>query len=184
MSTALGQRRTAPPVARPAGFAPGYAAWEPRFRADRDTPVFAVIGVEDRSNAGDVARARMRDTFGGPEGPVVLEHGRIRTAEGTRTDIWFAYWRAPDDYARWAGTADVTGLWQDDALFSGPVGIWREVGRVSLDYNETSSSRPDGITGLHKLADEIAVTDLHGYWGSARDQIGRASCRERVCSTV
>ena len=169
--SALGQQRTAPPVARPEGFVPGYVAWEPRFRQGRDTPMFAVIGVEDRGEAGDEVRARMRDTFGDADGPVVLEHGRMRTADGSRTDIWFAYWRAPADYARWAARSDVAGFWQDDAMLAGPVGIWREVGSISLDHNETSSSRADDITGLHKLADEIGVTEIHGYWGSARDRI-------------
>jgi Haem-containing dehydratase len=169
--THLPQRRSAPPVHRPEGFAPSYDSFEPRFGPGNDHVMFALFGVENRGGDASCVIARLTATFSGPDAPEVLEHGRIRADYGPHAKVWFAYWRTQSDYNKWLSRDDVIALWSDDTLLEGPIGIWREAGVISHDYNETSFSRTDALTGLVHLSDGVAITDIHGYWGSARDRL-------------
>lgn len=173
--TDLPQRRTAPPVHRPDGFQVAYDSFEPRFGPGKDHVMFAQFGLENRGGDASAVRARLVAGFTGTDAPNIVEHGHVREGFGPSAEMWFAYWRSRDIYDRWMTRNDVAGLWNDDALLSGPIGLWREAGVISLDHNETSFSRAEDISGLVHLSDGLAVTDIHGYWGSTRDRIVAAA---------
>jgi Haem-containing dehydratase len=173
--TDLPQRRSAPPVHRPAGFQVAYDSFEPRFGPGKDHVMFAQFGIENRGGDASAVRGRLMTGFAGTNAPNIVEHGHVREGFGPKAEMWFAYWRSRDAYDRWLDRPDVAGLWNDDALLTGPIGLWREAGLISLDYNETSFSRAENISGLVHLSDGLAVTDIHGYWGSARDRIVAAA---------
>jgi hypothetical protein len=173
--TDLPQRRTAPPVHRPDGFQVAYDSFEPRFGPGKDHVMFAQFGIENRGGDASAVRARLVAGFAGTDAPDIVEHGHVREGFGPNAEMWFAYWRSRDAYDCWLSRADVAGLWNDDVLLAGPIGFWREAGVISLDHNETSSSRGDDLSGLVHLSDGVAVTDIHGYWGSARDRIVAAA---------
>jgi hypothetical protein len=173
--TDLPQRRTAPPVHMPDGFQVSYEGFEPRFGPGKDHVMFALLGIENRGGDTSAIRARLLAALIGHDAPEIMEHGRVREGYGPNAEIWFAYWRTKNDYERWLARTDVAGLWADESLLQGDIGLWREAGIISLDHNETSSSRADALTGLVHLSDGIAVTDIHGYWGSARDRLVAAA---------
>jgi hypothetical protein len=173
--TDLPQRRTAPPVHRPEGFQVAYDSFEPRFGPGKDHVMFAQFGIENRGGDASAVRARLVAGFVGTDAPDIVEHGQVRDGFGPKAEMWFAYWRSRDSYDRWLIRADVADLWADEILLTGPIGLWREAGVISLDHNETSFSRAENISGLVHLSDGVAVTDIHGYWGSARDRIVAAA---------
>jgi hypothetical protein len=173
--TNLPPRRTAPPVSRPEGFEVAYDSFEPRFGPANNHVMFAQFGLENRGGDASEIRGRLVACFSGHAAPEVVEHGRVREGFGPKAEMWFAYWRSQDSYRAWAARDDVTALWNDDSLLTGPIGVWREAGIISLDHNETSSSRGDDLSGLVHLSDGVAVTQVHGYWGSARDRMVAAA---------
>ncbi len=173
--TDLPQRRTAPPVNRPEGFEVAYDSFEPRFGAGKDHVMFAQFGIENRGGDASAVRARLIAGFVGLHAPEIVEHGHVREGFGPKAEMWFAYWRSQGDYLNWLAREDVVSLWNDDSLLNGAIGLWREAGIISLDHNETSSSRGENLSGLVYLSDGLGVTDIHGYWGSARDRIVAAA---------
>ncbi len=173
--TDLPQRRTTPPVYRPDGFEVSYDSFEPRFGPGKDHVMFAQFGIENRVGDPSSVRGRLVAGFNGTDAPEIVEHGHVREGFGPNAEMWFAYWRSHEAYLRWLARDDVAELWNDDTLLDGPIGLWREAGVISLDHNETSFSRAEDISGLVHLSDGVAVTDIHGYWGSARDRIVAAA---------
>lgn len=170
-----GPRRLAPPVNRPAGFAPTYAAFEPRFAAGTDDLVVAIFGIENRGGDAGPLRRRLLGALMRADGPVTIEHGVVRAGYGPPSEVWFAYWRDIAAHARWSTASGIDALFDDASLLEGTLGLWREQGLISLDHNETSHSRADDLTGIATLADAVATTDIHGYWGSARDRLAAAA---------
>lgn len=175
MSHDLPPRRRAPPRHQPPGHSVAYDAFEPRFHASRPDPLLLVIGLEHRGGDAGGVRERLLAALGAADGPDVLEHGAVRPGLGGPAEVWFAYWCAPDAYARWTATSGIDELFGDRSLLVGGVGLFRERCFLSLDHNETSGSRPTRLSGLATLGDGMATTDLHGYWGSARDRIVAAA---------
>ena len=168
-------RRRAAPVHQPEGFKAEYDAFEPRFAAGVDNLMLAMFGIENRGGDASDIRRRLLSTLGGPQGPDVLEHGGVHEGYGPSGEIWFAYWRGPAAYDRWTAQSGIEELFADAALLDGPLGLWREYGLLSLDHHETSGSRPDDLTGIATIADAVAITEIHGYWGSARDRLVAAA---------
>lgn len=174
----LGPRRTAPPVSRPDGFAPEYVAWEPRFAADVDGVFLCMFGIELRGSDPRQVRDRLVASFAAPGGPEILETGTVRAGYGQPGQIWFGYWRTRSAYQQWTAQSLVAEFWADDELLTGDVGVWREECWISLDHNETSYSRDADLTGLGLFSDGLAETQIHGYWGSARDRIVAAAASD------
>ena len=170
----IGPRRTAPPVARPDGFEAPYDAFEPRF-LDHDEIVLVIFGIETRSGDGSKLKSRLLDELQRVDGPAILEHGAIVDGFGPKSEVWFGYWKTQEQYEIWLGESQIESLFADDTLLGGDIGLWREYCLISLDYNETSYSRSDNISGLGNFSDAMEVTPHHAYWGSARDRIVAAA---------
>lgn len=162
---------------------PGYVAFEPRFAAEVEGIFLAIFGLEERGPDLAGIGARLMATLVAPGGPAILESGTVRPGFGAPGQIWFAYWRSRGDYEQWCARADVAALWADDSLLVGDVGLWREEAWISLDHNETSYSRDADLTGLGQLGDGLAETEVHGYWGSARDRITAAATSDLAAAT-
>ncbi len=166
----IGPRRKAPAVHRPDGFEIQYDAYEPRFK-QLDDFVMVIFGVEIRSGDGQTIQARLLQELSHDLGPVLLEHGQVKAGFGPNSKVWFAYWVSQAGYENWCAQSGIEDLFADETLLGGDIGLWREYCHVSLDYNETSYSREDDVSGLANFCDEIEVTPHHGYWGSARDRM-------------
>ena len=170
----IGPRRKAPPVARPEGFEAPYDAFEPRFK-DHDEIVLVIFGIETRSGDSSKLKSRLLDELQRVEGPAILEHGAIVDGFGPSSEIWFAYWKVQEQYELWLRESEIESLFADATLLDSDIGLWREYCLISLDYNETSYSRSDNISGLGNFSDAMEVTPHHAYWGSARDRIVAAA---------
>ncbi len=168
--TNIGPRRKAPPVAKPEGFEPPYDAFEPRFR-DIDDLVLVTFGIENRGGDDTGAKARLLTELSHETGPSVLEHGRVKTGFGPNCEVWFAYWKSQSQYDAWLAASEIEALFEDNAFLTGPVGLWREYSRISLDHNETSGSRAENVSGIANMADAMEITPDHAYWGSCRDRM-------------
>jgi aldoxime dehydratase len=87
-----------------------------------------------------------------------------------------AYWRDPTRFAAWHARPEVAA-WIDDR--SDPfVGRWMEVGRVSPRALDTLIADAETNWGLARLADDIAITYDHAYWGGTRDRIQIAASQD------
>lgn len=172
----IGPRRSAPPRNRPEGFSPAYDAFEPRF-ASHDCIVLVMFGFEARARTTipGALKARLEACLATEPRPAIREAGVTLGAASLHAEMHFVYWKHVPDYQAWVETSGIETLFDDETLRNGDVGLWREICFLSLDHNETSSSRHDELTGLANMADQMAVTVHHGYWGSARDRIVTAA---------
>lgn len=168
---------------RPPGHQPRYPAWTVRFGEDVPELVFAQYGVQtadgsdDRSAGPAVAAAAAR--FEGPDAPVHLDRAVHRDAHGARDDVLMAYWTDPGSHRRWE---ERTAAWWSGLDADGPVGHWREVARIPTSHLETLHSGEHHDNGTSHLL-PMEVTDVHDYWGAARDRIP-ASAKEPLAGEL
>lgn len=164
-------RRKAPPANMPPGFEAPYTSFEPRF-ASRDELIMVMFGIEERGGEDAALRERLLACLNADGGPVILERARMADGFGPPTQVWFAYWSAPADYSAWRDSSGIEAVFDDAELLSSDTGLWRETCHISLDHNETSFSRDTNLSGLVNLDDTVmGTTDIHAYWGSARDRL-------------
>ncbi|MFC3052007.1 phenylacetaldoxime dehydratase family protein [Kordiimonas pumila] len=169
-------RRSAPPVNRPDGYEPTYDAFEPRF-ASHDYIVLVVFGFEmpDAHSAPGAVKTRLEMCLKAAPQPVIREAGITASSIGPHAEMHFVYWKTIADYEAWVKNSGIEEVFGDASLLSGQVGLWREICFLSLDHNETSGSRSEELSGIANIADQMAITPHHGYWGSARDRMVAAA---------
>jgi len=170
----IGPRRTAPPVSQPEGFVAPYDAFEPRFKALNDL-LLVIFGIEVRAGDATALGQRLLKELDRNDGPELLEHGLVKDGFGPSSQTWFAYWKSQNDYETWLSNSEIESMFADPSLLTGNLGLWREVCHISLDHNETSSSREDALTGIANLCDGLEITPTHAYWGSMRDRMVAAA---------
>ena len=168
---------------RPAGHVNHYDTWEVATPAHCTHYVRCLIGVESRGADASALLARVCDTFAGAVGPASLGRGIATGAGGERSDIFYAYWNSPAHYASWLTTPRVASLWTDDGHLEGPVGLWRESMVIPVERNETNYSNDAAYDGIAQIDKQMRKTDVHGYWGSARERIP-ASARDTMPSAA
>ncbi|WP_093299969.1 phenylacetaldoxime dehydratase family protein [Variovorax sp. NFACC27] len=168
---------------RPAGHVNHYATWEVATPAHRTHYVRCLVGVESSGADASALLERVINTFAGAVGPASLGRGIATGPGGERSDIFYAYWNSPAHYAAWLTTPQVASLWAADALLEGPLGLWRESMVIPVERNETNYSNDAAYDGMAQIDKQMRKTDVHGYWGSARERIP-ASARDTMPSAA
>lgn len=171
-STTPGTRR---PSLRPAGHVNQYDTWEIAIPAGASHYVRSLIGVESRGGDACELVDRVIALFDEPNGPATVSRGVAASAAGEHTDVFFAYWRSADDFSSWLAAPRVASLWADDAFITGPLGLWRESMVIPVERNETNYSNDAAYEGIAAMDPVMRKTDVHGYWGSARERIPASS---------
>lgn len=156
---------------RPQGHVNHYDTWEVVTPARSTHYVRCLIGVESRGGDASALLERVIGSFSVAVGPASIGRGVATGAGGERSDIFYAYWNSPAHYASWLMTPQVASLWSDDTLLQGPIGMWRESMVIPVERNETNYSNDAAYDGIAQIDKEMRKTDVHGYWGSARERI-------------
>ncbi|MFJ6899546.1 phenylacetaldoxime dehydratase family protein [Streptomyces hokutonensis] len=166
--------RTAPP-----GHTPRFTAYSARFPEGTDAFVFAQYGCQAPSREeAERAAAGLAALFTGPDGPDLVDRGSFYDTAGAHNVALLAYWYDPSRHRRWRESETVRAAW-DGLPAQGPVGHWREESVVPVERNETlhTHRREDYATsGLSQSgALELPETQVHDYWGAARDRIAASA---------
>ena len=166
--------RTAPP-----GHTPRFTAYSARLPEGTDAFVFAQYACQapSREEAAQGA-AGLASLFSGPDGPDVVDRGSFLDTAGTHNAVLMAYWYDPNSHRRWRASEAVRSAW-DSLPVQGPIGHWREESVIPVERNETlhTHHREDYATsGLSQSAAvELPETQVHDYWGAARDRIAASA---------
>jgi len=125
--------------------------------------------IDDRAAAR--VRALGATLMDGEHLPRHVERARVVNA-AEPTTAFLAYWTDPAEHDRWLVRSDV------DDLLNGAESthITVETATIPADRWETLHSTDVPTPGVRQVLD-VAVTDVHEYWGAARDRIAAsASC--------
>ncbi|MFE2426523.1 phenylacetaldoxime dehydratase family protein [Streptomyces sp. NPDC059373] len=169
--------RTAPP-----GHTPRFTAYSARFPEGTDAFVFAQYGCQAPSRVeAEKAAAALAGLFtgpDGPDGPDLVDRGSFVDTAGAHNVVLLAYWYDPSRHRRWRESEAVRAAWERLPVL-GPVGHWREESVIPVERNETlhTHRREDYATsGLSQSgALELPETQVHDYWGAARDRIAASA---------
>jgi hypothetical protein len=155
----------------PAQHTPRFPAFTGIFPPECTAYVMGQYGVQ--SAAGSVreaAAADMRERFGSPSRPDVVNRGSFTDSSGLKNTVWFAYWLDPARHRAWvtegkrSNPVQGAGWWWEEALV--PV-----VATETL-HTHRQDQYPTG--GLAEILGQES-TELHDYWGSARDRMRQSS---------
>ena len=141
---------------RPKGHVPEVPAWTTVGLPKRT--VFSMMFVSGADRAANVEdlKAELTD---GPDTPSHLERARIVNTDDQAT-AFLGYWTSPESQRRWQ---------QRSRALSQP-GVLQETAVIPAERWETLHSTPDITPGVRNLL-AVEMTDVHEYWGAARDRI-------------
>ncbi|MDT9685909.1 phenylacetaldoxime dehydratase family protein [Streptomyces sp. TRM76323] len=133
--------------------------------------VMGQYGVQSASGAiHERAAAEMRERFQSANRPDVVNRGSFTDSSGLTNTMWFAYWLEPARHRSWVA----------EGKHSSPVqgaGWWWEEALIPVESTETLHTHQQEqypTSGLAEILDQES-TELHDYWGSARDRMRKAS---------
>lgn len=144
---------------RPEGHTPQAPAWTAVSLPE--ATVYSMLfarGPEATSAVGDLRRA----LISGDDTPSHLERARVAN-DNDPVAVFLGYWDDPGAYRRWQERADVR------ASLSLP-GVLEEAATIPADRWETLHSTAEETPGVRNLS-PAQPTDVHEYWGAARDRI-------------
>jgi phenylacetaldoxime dehydratase/aldoxime dehydratase len=143
--------------------------------------LFAQYGVQAATaEEAESALDEIVPLFKRGERPTVLDRGTFVDADGYANAMIMAYWFQPDAYQRWAAQPAVQGYWESLPT-SSPIGYFRETAIIPRDHIETLYTPHDphvyDTPGVAQHV-EMQVTEIHDYWGAARDRISASETDE------
>ncbi len=147
---------------RPEGHVPQVPAWSAVDLPERT--VFSMLfvrGVEDSTVDALLEVVRTGDDI-----PDHAERARVVNASEP-TAVLLGYWTDPLRHTRWGVRSDVM------AAVARP-GVVVETAIIPADRWETLHSTDHVTPGVRNLL-PAALTDVHEYWGAARDRIGASA---------
>jgi aldoxime dehydratase len=151
---------------------PPAPAWSASF-AQRSAPVvMAYFGAQIESPALRDRGGRMREFFGGCDGPANYELAKYVDRRGFQTLLVSAYWTDPTGYQTWEQRSGFATWWNDPCRLNERYGYFREILSVSPERFETIFSR-NCLVGIANTGGCPVVGPIreHNYWGSMRDRI-------------
>ena len=146
-------------VNRPEGHTPQAPAWT--AVALPEVTVYSMLFARNPESASAAIEMRVALTTG-DDTPSHLERARVVNEE-VPTAVFLGYWEDPGAYHRWRERADVK------AAMSLP-GVLEEAATIPADRWETLHSTGETTPGVRNLS-PVQPTDVHEYWGAARDRI-------------
>ena len=141
---------------RPNGHVPFCQAWS-AVNLPQQT-VFSMFFVRGAEGEATVDQLRTELTYG-TDTPDHLERARIVNSEDRET-VFLGYWTDAESHKKWSLRSRALSrpaVLEETAIV--PSGRW-----------ETLQSTPEITPGVRNLT-AVELTDVHGYWGSARDRI-------------
>ncbi len=143
-------------ASRPPGHVPNVPAWSAISPPDRTA--FSMIFVRGTGHATTLDELREELTEG-TDTPSHLERARVVNADEDVT-VFLGYWTDPESQLRWCGRS---------RALSRP-GVLEETAIIPAERWETLHSTPEVTPGVRNLL-AAQLTDVHEYWGAARDRI-------------
>ena len=144
---------------RPPGHTPAAPAWTAASLPE--ATVYSMLFA--RGPDTTTATAALREALiAGNDTPSHLERARIDEDDG-HSSVFLGYWDDVTTHARWHGRTDVA------AALALP-GVLEESATIGADRWETLHSTSEETPGVRNLS-PVEPTDVHEYWGAARDRI-------------
>ena len=154
---------------RPEVHVPNVPAW-----SAVDLPVrtaFSMIMVREARNASTVEELKAELT-GGTDAPDHLERARIVNTD-EHVSVFLGYWTDPESQLRWC---------QRSRALTRP-GVLQETAVIPAERWETLHSTPEITPGVRNLL-AAELTDVHEYWGAARDRIPASATSDLAGETA
>ena len=140
---------------RPEGHVPNFPAWSVEKLPDHTA--FSMVFV--RADDGSTVEALRQELTNGPDVPDHLERARVVNTADQPT-VFLGYWTNPESQLRWSRRAQ--SLSHPEVLM--------ETAVIPAKRWETLHSTPEMTPGVRNLR-AVELTDVHEYWGAARDRI-------------
>ena len=151
---------------RPEGHVPQVPAWTTVDLPERT--VFSMLFV--RGASGETVLAALLEAVRtGEHIPDHSERARVVNA-AEATALLLGYWTDPLRHERWRARPDVA------AALAGP-GVLEETATIPADRWETLHSTEYVTPGVRNLR-PASLTDVHEYWGAARDRIAASAASD------
>ena len=144
---------------RPDGHTPQAPAWTAVGLPA--VTVYSMLFARNPDSTSAVEDLRNALMFG-DDIPSHLERARV-ASDNDPVVVFLGYWDDPGAYGRWQERADVK------AALSLP-GVLEEAATIPADRWETLHSTAEQTPGVRNLS-PAEPTDVHEYWGAARDRI-------------
>ncbi len=144
---------------RPEGHTPQAPAWTAVGLPE--VTVYSMFFTRNPDSTSSASEMRAALTTG-DDTPSHLERARVANEE-VPTAVYLGYWDDPGAYRRWRERAEVI------AAMSLP-GVLEETATIPADRWETLHSTGEETPGVRNLS-PVGPTDVHEYWGAARDRI-------------
>lgn len=148
---------------RPEGHVPQVPAWTAVDLPERT--VFSMLFVRGATDE-TVLATLLEAVRTGEHTPDHSERARVVNASEATT-VLLGYWTDPLRHERWRTRPDVA------AAFAGP-GALEETATIPADRWETLHSTEHVTPGVRNLL-PAALTEVHEYWGAARDRIAASA---------
>ena len=141
---------------RPEGHVPNFPAWSSVDLPAQTAYSMMFVTGPGRSETIETLRAELTE---GDDTPNLLERARVVNIDDENT-VFLGYWTDPDSHRRW----------QQRSVALGHEGVLIETAVIPAERWETLHSTPEVTPGVRGLLD-ADLTDVHEYWGAARDRI-------------
>ena len=148
---------------RPEGHVPQVPAWTAVDLPERT--VFSMLFARDGADEGTIA-ALLDAVRIGEHIPDHTERASVLNVSEPTT-VLLCYWTDPRCHERWRARPDVA------TAIAGP-GVLEETATIPGDRWETLHSTEHVTPGVRNLL-PAALTDVHEYWGAARDRIAASA---------
>ena len=141
---------------RPEGHVPNVPAWSAVGLPERTA--FSMIFVRGSSDAAAIEEIKTELT-GDTDTPDHLERARLVNTDD-QVAVFLGYWTDPQAQRRWCRRSQA---------LTRP-GVLQETAIIPAERWETLHSTPETTPGVRNLLG-AELTDVHEYWGAARDRI-------------
>ncbi len=149
---------------RPEGHVPVAPAWTATGLPPRT--VCSMLFCRHQAETTEALKAALT---GGTDQPSHLERARVANADEPTT-VFLAYWTDPSAYGKWRARPDAIEATERE-------GVLTETATIPSEYWETLHSTDDITPGVRNLC-QAQSTDVHEYWGAARDRITASSTED------
>jgi len=160
------------PRNKPEGHKVPYEAWLAVFPADLREIGYAQLGIQQAADKAGREIELLEKVLRSESAPDLVERGAGTKSSGTEDTLFFCYWRDTGRFRQWQEFMGSESGWLRTAA---DAGRWLECGVIDLDRTETLYSHRERHTGYSIFLEGVKPSDLHGYWGAARDRMAASA---------
>jgi len=156
------------PKNRPAGHKVPYEAFLAAFPADLKQIGYAQLGIQQPLASAGREIELLEKLLKTEIPPDLVERGVGLRSSNVENVMFFCYWRDTNRFRQWQEMMCREGGWLRGTKQGGR---WLESGIIDLNRTETLYSHRERHTGYSIFLEGVKPSDLHGYWGAARDRL-------------